>query len=655
MPKLYSKVASILLILPLFQAEASISELHVRLKSDGVQKALYQAVAPFENSSREIVKGLDDESREIPFDLSSLGLSADMAEWARTLGEVDLAGKGHLKILLQSPEVKGQIDFGQPSFLSDGQGMLDVTLPVSVTNYRVKFEHIWFTSAGIIELDKLSENSCHHLLGDPATREGTDFLLNSTVAEPQLRQYLKNFYSRLKSESFKGHQGKIWSRIDGLQIGYNSGKAYSDNRNRLIVTLKLKVDPKKGGEGIRLVSFTHNLNKKGGARLPVHIPQNGIIIPPTFVRTQSRKIVDGFMTTEEITRCTHVDHHPLSDLVPLLSKTLAQAIGTHLTQKNVNAWMGLANEWLANVAIPELPSRLVLTPAERQLQVDVDSRKYLTGLGFDFTNDLYGVFKDFASYRAALGLGELKTVKAGNSLELGVNADLSVNSGTMEYREDTGLKAPDSSFPWTEVAGSEVSAAVSGRFLNKIINPIKDHLLKTYTPGAFHVKMDDDFFSMDSQGRIDLSPRIELDYSGVDLLKVTFTVKAKPVVFTGQDGKTWLRLNLDVPDASRIISNMRPSAEVSTVYIISNLLFGPLLTNTVSAAALEQMRSEMQDYINDIRKNSKDIDLTDFVKESGMLPTQLSFKKLPGGQSAMEATFRIKELRFMDEMTGVAK
>jgi hypothetical protein len=655
MPKLYSKVVGVLLALPLLQAEASISEMYVRLKSEGVQKALYQAMSPFENQAREVVKNLDDESREIPFDLSSLNLSADLAEWARTLGEVDLAGKGKLKILFQSPEVKGQIDFGQPSFLKDGQGKLDVTLPVSVTNYRVKFEHIWFTSAGIIELDSLSENSCHHLLGNPATKEGVDYLLNSAVPEAQLRQHLKAFYSKLKNESFQGHQGKIWSRIDGLQIGYNTGKAYSDNRNRLILNLKLKLDPKKGGDGIRLVSFTHNLNKKGGGRLPVYIPQNGIIIPPTFVRTQARKIVEGIMTSEEITRCTYVDHHPLSDLVPLLSKTIAQSIGSHLTQKNVNAWMALADEWLSNVAIPELPSRLVLTPAERQLQLDIDNRKYLTGLGFDFKSDLYGVFKDFASYRAALGLGGLNTVQAGNSLELGVNADLSVNSGTMEYREDQALQAPTTRFPWTEVSGSEVSAAVSGRLLNKIINPIKDHLLKTYAPGSFHVKMDDDFFSIDSQGRIDLSPRIELDYSGVDLLKVTFTVKAKPTVFTGQDGRTWLRLNLDVPDASRIIANMRPSAEVTTVYVVANLLFGPLLTTTVSAAVLEQMRSEMQSYIQAIRRNVKDIELTDFVKESGMLPTALSFRKLSGGQSALEAAFRIKELRFIESMTGVAK
>lgn len=655
MLKMKSKWVGVLLVLPFLHAEASISELQVRVKSEAIQKALYQAMAPFESPSREVVKTLDDESKEIPFDLSSLTLSAEMAEWAKTLGEVDLKGQGTLKILLQAPEVKGKIDFGQPVFLSDGQGKLDVTLPVIVTNYRVRFDHIWFTSKGIVELDSLSENSCHHLLSDASKVEGTDFLLNSAVPELQLRQYLKTFYSKLKSESFRGHQGKIWSRIDGLQIGYPTGKAYSDNRNRLILNLKLKIDPKKGGDGIRLVSFTHNLNKKGGARLPVYIPQNGIIIPPTFVRTQSRKIVDGFMTGDEITRCTYVDHHPLRELVPMLSKTIAQAIGSQLTRQNVNAWMGLANQWLANVSIPELPSRLVLTPAERQLQVEVDSRKYLTGLGFDFKSDLYGVFKDFASYRAALGLGDLRTVKEGDSLELGVNADLTVKSGTMEYREDSELDAPTSRFPWTEVTGSEISAAVSGRLLNKIINPIKDHLLKTYAPGAFHVKMDDDFFSVDSQGRIDLSPHIELDYSGVDLLKVTFTVKAKPVVFTGQDGRTWLRLNLDVPDASRIISNMRPSAEVSTVYVVANLLFGPLLTHTVSAAVLDQMRSEMQEYINDIRKNTKDIELTDFVKEAGLLPTRLSFRKLTGGQTAMEAAFSIKELRFIDEMTGGSK
>jgi hypothetical protein len=38
-----------------------------------------------------------------------------------------------------------------------------------------------------------------------------------------------------------------------------------------------------------------------------------------------------------------------------------------------------------------------------------------------------------------------------------------------------------------------------------------------------------------------------------------------------------------------------------------------------------------------------------------MLPTFLSFRKLSGGQSAMEAAFRIKELRFIENMTGVAK
>jgi len=75
----------------------------------------------------------------------------------------------------------------------------------------------------------------------------------------------------------------------------------------------------------------------------------------------------------------------------------------------------------------------------------------------------------------------------------------------------------------------------------------------------------------------------------------------------------------------------------------------------VSAAVLEQMRSEMQGYIQDIRKNTKDIELTDFVKVSGMLPTVLSFRKLSGGQSAMEAAFRIQELRFIDSITGAAK
>lgn len=644
-------VPALMLLLPLFSLAAS-SEVQVRVRSSGIQKVLLQALRPWMASGTESVKQLDDYSQEIPFSLSGMNLTPDMVEWARTLGEVDLKGQGRLKVLLQAPEVKGEIRFGEPTFARDESGRLDVAIPASVTNFRVRFDHIWLTSQGIAELHPLSDNSCHHLLTRDETREGEDFLLNSAIPEKELRSYLKTFYNKLKRESFRGHVGKIWSRIDGLEMGYPSGKVYSDNRNRLILNLRLKVDPRKGGEGVRLVSFAHNLYRKGGARLPVVIPRNGIVIPPTFVRTQARKVVSGVMTDQEITRCTFVDHHPLNDLIPMLSQTLSRSIAAQLTDANVRRWASLANEWLERVAIPELPSRLVLTPEEKKLQIDMDSRRSLSGLQFDFHHDLYGIFRDFSSYRAALGLGDLMPGKQGDFLSLAVSADLMLNQGVLGYRETTDQKPRGTAFPWSETFGADASLAVSGRLLNKIINPIKDQLLRTYTPDAFHVRMDNDLFGVDSQGRIDLSPEIELDYSGVDLLKVTFTVKAKPVVFTGQDGRTWLRLNLEVPDASRIIANMRPSAEVSTVYVVANLLFGPLLTRTVSSAVLEQMRREMQTYISDIRANVKDIELTSFVKETGLLPRQLSFRRLPEGETAMEAGFGFRDLPFVEKMVG---
>jgi hypothetical protein len=633
-------------------AQALNSEFHVRVDSSLIQAALNTVSSSLSNSSGEISQTLQNFSQEIDFNLKDLQLDQDLVELAKDLGKVDLNGKGKIRVLLESPRIKGTISFGEPIFLKRQDGKFDVSASLYIKNFSVGFKHIWFTASGAIGVDPLSEKNCHQLIASDAVL-GQDFLLNSSLARDKLKIRLKNFYQNLNHETFKGHEGKLWARLDGLQAGWATGQSFKDRRNLYIARINLLVDPRKNGSGIELTSFTHNLGKKNGSWIPVYIPTNGIIIPPTFIRTTSRKIDGNLISDDEITRCTFVENNPIQDVIAEFARKAARDITINFSNESVHSIVNYTRSTLATIKMNNIPDQLVITNEDLKSFKDSHSCVIQQDLDFDFNKDLYGIIQNFTKYRASLGLDGIETGSDGKSLQLGLQSDLRIDGKKLTYKENylEPNAALPSEYKWTEgVGSSNAYVAISGNFLNKIINPIKNHFIKTNTPPNFNVMVNDDLFDIDHMGWVTIKPKIELAYEDIDLIRVTFEVKAKPEIFHGQDNRSWLKLKLNVPNAHTIISNIRPSSTVTTVETFANILLGPAFTQTVKASVIEKIRSEVQKYIDDINNNTKDIEITPFIREYGIVPVAMHFKKLKT-DNYMELMFNVKKFPGLVEAT----
>jgi hypothetical protein len=653
-------IVLLVLLFSAFGIHAKNSELHLRVDTQLVQLILNDAVKHIQEQDGHIVRRLSNYNHELNFNLHSLNLDLELKEYAQNFSNIDLDGRGSVNILLESPQVRGQLFFHNPKFTKRSDGLFNAEVIANIRNFNLSFEHIWFAGKGIVDLENLSADSCHSLITSESTQEGANFILNSTMNREQLKNHLDNFYYKLNRESYQGHVGKLWARIDNFSVGWsrNSG-FYKDDRNNLILNIKLLIDPKKDGEGIKLISFSHNLNRKGGAILPVYLPRQNIIIPPTFIRTKARKIVDDFVTDEEITRCTWVDPNPTRSLISSLSGLIARQISLQLTDQNVNKLVETANKALDQISIPEIPENLVMSNEDNRdlkgsFKVENQTFYIYQDVKFDFEKDLFGIIKNFTTYRTALGLEDLKTGPEGDFLEIAINSNLRIDGTNLTYHESLFERLPilAKDFKWSQDFGSNVSVAINGDFLNKIINPIKDHLLATHVPESISVYMNDNIFQVDRNGMIELTPFIEVSFKGYEVMRVSFTVKALPEVISTQDGKHWFRLKLMVPQADDIISNIKYGKIIKAADIASSIILWPFLPIKefiIKPKIRLAMSSALQQYINNIKSNMKDIELTQFVKTYGVRPSSIRFHRLTK-DNYMEIKLQVQKIYGLEKV-----
>jgi len=653
-------IMTLTLTLIIFSAHAKNSELHLRVDNQLVQLILNDAIKHIQDQDGHIVRTLPNFEHELNFNLNSLNLDAEIKEYAQNFSTIDLNGQGSVKIFMESPKLRGQLFFHNPKFTKRTDGFFNAEVVASVRNFNLSFEHIWFSEKGIVELENLSDDSCHNLISSQSAQLGTDFLLNASMSREQLRNHLNNFYYKLNRENYQGHRGKLWARIDNFAVGWGRNDvSYKDDRNNLLLRIKLLIDPRKNGEGIRLVSFSHNLNKKGGAMLPVFLPRQNIIIPPTFIRTKARKIVDDFVTDEEITRCTWIDPNPTKSLISSFSGLIARQISLQLTDENVLKLVESANLALDKISIPELPENLVISNEDNRhlkgsFKVENETFYIYQDVKFDFQKDLFGIIKDFTTYRTALGLEDLKTGPEGDFLEMAINSNLRIDGTNLIYHESLFDRLPilSKDFKWSQDLGSNVSIAINGDFLNKIINPIKDHLLTTHIPESISVYINDNIFQVDRNGMIELTPFIEVSFKGYEVMRVSFTVKALPEVFSTQDGKHWLRLKLMVPQADEIISNIKYGKVVKAADVASSVILWPFLPIKefiIKPQIRLAMSGALQQYINNIKSNIKDIELTQFVKTYGVRPSSIRFHKL-NKDNYMEIKLQVQKIYGLEKV-----
>ena len=647
-------------ILSLSQVYAKNSELHLRIDNELVQLILNDSARALQDQDGHINRVLPDISHQLTFNLNNLNIDQELKEYAQNFSSIDLAGQGSVKVMLESPLLRGQLYFEKPIFKKREDGKFNAEVVAKIRNFNLSFPHIWFAGSGIVDLENLSKDSCHNLIASDSAREGEDFLLNSTMSRAELRYHLNNFYYKLNREQYKGHVGKLWARVDNFAIGWGKNDGYyKDDRNNLVLKIKLLIDPKKNGDGIKLVSFSHNINKKGGAILPIYLARQNIIIPPTFVRTKARKVVDDILTDEEIPRCTWVDPNPTKALIASFSSLIAKQVSLQLTNENVNKLIESANLALDKISIPELPENLVISNEDQRdvaksFKIADETFYIYKDIEFDFEKDLFGIIKNFTTYRTALGLEDIKTSVEGNYFELGINSNLRIDGTTLTYQENFFDKMPflAKDFKWSQDYGSNVSIAINGDFLNKLINPIKDYFLKTHVPESISVYMNDNLFQIDRNGFIDLTPYIEVSFKGYEVMRVSFTVKAKPEVYSGQDGRHWLRLKLHVPNAEEIISNIKMGKIVKAADVASSIILWPLIPvkeYIIKPKIKDAMVNALQEYINNIRSNIKDVELTKFVKAYGVRPSSIRFHKLTK-DNYVEIKLQVQKIYGLDKV-----
>jgi hypothetical protein len=623
----------------LFQgiANAANSEMHLRMEAILIQKLLNEAVSYVENQDHQIVRKLPNYNQSISISMNQLGFDQETLGYASEIINLDQNGTGNLNILLESPVVKGQVSFQEPKFIPLENGQFTVDLTMNLRNFNISFKHIWFTSTGLLPLEDLSNNSCHKLIRNSSAVVNEDFYLNAKESRANLKQYLTSFYANLDAETFKGHEDSLWARIDNLTLGWQPNQYFQDSRNTIVAKLKVLVDPKKNGNGISVISLTHNIFKKGGAYFPIYMPQSNIILPPTFVRTQARKIVNNILTDEEIPRCTYVNNTPTKKIISSLTKEISNQISLQLTNSNINKMVSTANKALSSLSIPKLPESLVVSNEEKRTLLDQmtigGSTFYVyQDVNFNFNTDMIKLLKTFTTYRAGIGFEDLIVNQENNSLSMGFNSDLVIDGTQLKYRESIYEMIPilNENFKWTYDITSDASIALNGKLLNKIINPIKDHLLKTQVPEGINVYMNDNIFQVDKNGWIDLSPRIELDYEGYEILRLSFSVKAKPEIYHGQDGKSSIKIKLDVPSAANIINSIKPGTIVKVANTAIDIVLWPLspIKEYVIREVKESARKDLQTYIDNIKNNYKEIDITSMIKTYGISPTTLKFHKL---------------------------
>ena len=652
---------------------AANKDFHIKFNSRIIETAFSQALMSFVDDDFYLNHKLDNIEKNIDYDLDDINIEEDMVDFAKAFAGVNLEGKSTVKIKLINPKVRGKIRLIQPKFTSKNPetGNLIVETGLEITNYNLTVERILFIAKNLADLRERGSDSCQSLIMDENKVEGEDYLLMSQRNNEEIKQDLEKFYKRMNSNRYKHLKGSLWTKIRNFQIGWSKKREFfGDNRNRLIVKVKAEVNLKKGGKTLKVLELSHNLNKKGGAWIPLYLPSGNITLPPIFLRTMSNEIYteDGvdYISRRKIPRCTEVNTNPIKELANSLTPYIARQLSAQITKSSVNKVVNVINQNLASLSIPALPRSLVLEQKDSRAILSSESfygQTYYVykDIQFDFLKDIQRLIGSFTTYRSALGFQGIYPVDNGEALEMGIDSKLIIDGTKIEYRETVNQRA---NFTWhgggsqfefsDHLFFDDVGFALSGKMLNKIANLVKDHYLKTKTPSYLDVYLEDNLYQIDNDGWIVLAPRIKVTLKGYEAFKVTFKARVKPYVETTQDGRSWLKIKMDIPSAKSILNKVQAGTIVKVAETAFDILLWPLYPvkeYVVKPKIKKHISSQVQKYINNVTNNYKKIELTNFVKTYGIRPSLLKFHS----NDYAEFQFQVKEFYKLDEVVAKYK
>ena len=129
-------------------------------------------------------------------------------------------------------------------------------------------------------------------------------------------------------------------------------------------------------------------------------------------------------------------------------------------------------------------------------------------------------------------------------------------------------------------------------------------------------------------------------------------MKVKPVLYHGQDGKSWVKLNYDVPNATQIIDSIQPGKVLKVTETVADIIlwpFYPVKEYVIKPKIKEAIRWRLQAYIDNIKKSYKEVEITNFIKSYGILPSTLKFHKLTS-DNYMELKLNIRKFYGLDKV-----
>jgi hypothetical protein len=613
-------------------AQINDPDLHFKVQSKLVTKAFNQAMKHFIHSDGFLKHSIPSQTYDLKVKLSDYMDVSDPHYYGEKLLGLNLKGESKVKFLFENPYAQAKIKLHNPIFKSQNAmgDVLDVEINVDIINYLISFEHIWMSEHGITNATKVDENSCHSKI------------LNGTYNDPtivsQYQSKIASFYKSIESKQLKKISNHIWARLDNFSIGWSSKAAYKDNRNVLKLKLVGTVDLRAGQQTLKVKSITHNLGKKGGAQLAINLVDKNIVLPPIFLKS-SYPVVNsnGYVINNENgepvldIRCTPVDVTFIKSYVTGYKKDMAKQVYNLLTDDFTKGIVDNINKQISMMAQPEIPYYLTITNGDSAYE----TREYF-GITYqvpktvkmDFYDDLAKIFGDFYSYRATLGLHSITTPADGSALETKIKADLILDGDKLVYRENS--KNPQfkghSDFTFSNL-NEDASFAISGKMLQKIINLMRDRLIETHVPDSLSVIMNDNSYNVEN-GWVTFSPKIEANFKGYEIVRLSIKVRAKPEITKDASGRVLVNIKFDIPDASKILASIQPGQVVRAASTAFDVLF-PLLTPVryfvVEPKIKDKLKTVINEYVNNVKKNYANHDITKLVADIGVEPTHIKF------------------------------
>ncbi|MBT7608891.1 MAG: hypothetical protein HN576_03990 [Bacteriovoracaceae bacterium] len=621
------------------------SDLQFKIQSKLFKNAFDQAMSYLVDQDGYFKKNLPDQKYEYKIKLSDHMEISDPHFFGEKLLGLNLQGDNSLHFLMTKPTAQAKIKFFEPIFnTSDKKDELKVELNIEIENYLIQAEKFWFKEHGFTNSKEANEDACYKQI-----KSGKYW--DKKISEKYAPR-LKKFVQDIDDEDYATHAKRIWARIDQLEIGYMKNSSFRDSRNKIKVKVIGIVNLKKGAETLSIERIEHNLDDEDGAKIRVDLLPENMITPPIFFRTRFAKVdANGYMLKDEQgsqvweIRCSPIDlmiaKEYAASLVQDLSKNLYKTLTSEMTQKLVEQ----VNQQIKSQKIPDLPTSFALqraggnylTDSAADMTMDI-SREVEAG----FYETLTSILGQFYQYRISLGLKDISTENAGKSLLAKVNASLSIDQDQLVYHENLNpnqfLNHKNFKF---DRHGDDIAFAFSGKMLQKIINLLKNRILKASLPEWIAINIEDDSYKVNSKGQIVFSPRLQANIKGKQVVKFNIDLKIKPeIIKQGED--YILKINTQIPSGKEILRAISAgdffeieNRFVSTALWVPSNIFSWVFDEALapllgSDFVIDQtlglfLEDELQTIVHDFRNNKYKLDVTNYVERFGIAPYAITF------------------------------